>query len=208
MTNETKNEDEIYKMEEPTAPSFFEHVHDEFISMLADQAKNDFGIEIYNIRIENLKISDANLQQKISQQAIEVSKLHTQYLMLQKKQEITKVQAETEAAKRFIESNAINSINKKNAQTDAESMIIRAEGKKKARILEGEAEMEYSKRLDNTSLGRELAKMNIQAQAIKGISQIAYIPQLPKLFDRGIFQTNQFIDIPNIANKKNKNDNS
>jgi len=71
--------------DEPSAPPFFQHVHDQFIQELHDHVLDEWGIEIQNIRIESLKISDRQLQKTISNQAIEVSKQHNRYIMLQKK---------------------------------------------------------------------------------------------------------------------------
>ena len=78
---------------------FFQHVHDEFIQSLHDHVLDEWGVEIQNIRIESLKIDDSKLQSDISKQAIDVSKQHNQYIMLQKKQEIVTVEAQTRATK-------------------------------------------------------------------------------------------------------------
>jgi len=181
----------------PSAPTFFEHVHDEFISLLADHCKKDWGIEIQNIRIEQMKINDINLQKKISQQAIEVSRLHTQYIMLQKSREITEVEAQTKAKQKEIQTRANTNATKSLAMAEAESIVIKAEAKKKARILEGEGEQMYSEKVGKSELGKILATMNIQADALKGLNQVAYIPHLPHLLDKnGIFQKNTLLGKP------------
>merc|ERR1712107_220656 len=71
------------EQDQPSAPPFFQHVHDQFIQQLHDYVLDEWGIEIQNIRIENLKINDRELQKSISNQAIDVSRQHNRYLMLQ-----------------------------------------------------------------------------------------------------------------------------
>merc|ERR1712013_333668 len=78
---------------------FFQHVHDEFLQQLHDHVLDEWGIEIQNIRIESLKINDPQLQKSISNNAIDVSKQHNRYIMLQKQQEIVMVEANAAAAK-------------------------------------------------------------------------------------------------------------
>lgn len=85
---------------------FFQHVHDQFIQELHDHVLDEWGIEIQNIRIESLKISDRQLQKSISNQAIDVSKQHNKYIMLQKKQEIIIVEANAGAEKNRIDTEA------------------------------------------------------------------------------------------------------
>ena len=106
--------------DEPSAPPFFQHVHDQFIQQLHDHGMysnhvndchyndhfcvlvlEEWGIEIQNIRIESLKIHDQQLQKSISNQAIDVSRQHNRYLMLQKQQEIVMVEANSRANKKF-----------------------------------------------------------------------------------------------------------
>merc|ERR1719323_1644395 len=105
---------------------FFKHVHHEFMSQLHDHVLDEWGIEIQNIRIESLKINDAELQKSISNNAIEVSRQHNRYIMLQKKQEIMMVEAETAAAKLEIQTNQKTSTIRTKAQAKADAVIIRA----------------------------------------------------------------------------------
>ena len=49
----------------PSAPMFFDKVHDEFIAKLHDTFVEKFGIEITNIRIESFKINNKELSGKI-----------------------------------------------------------------------------------------------------------------------------------------------
>merc|ERR1711978_492626 len=110
--------------DEPSAPPFFQHVHDQFIQELHDHVLDEWGIEIQNIRIESLKISDPQLQKSISNQAIDVSKQHNKYIMLQKKQEIIIVEANADAEKNRIETEAEALRIRAAAQAAADSVVI------------------------------------------------------------------------------------
>jgi len=181
---ENTNDNPISKSFQPSAP-FFQHVHDEFIQQLHDHVLDEWGIEIQNIRIESLKINDPRLQQDISAQAIEVTKQHNRYIMLQKQQEIATVEAETKARQIQIETQADTSKIRVKAQADADAIIIRAKAEKQALELKGQGEAEYARLLESTKLGTELASMKIQSDALKGLKQIAYVPHLPGLLQKG-----------------------
>ena len=163
------------------AQPFFQHVHDEFIQSLHDHVLDDWGIEIQNIRIESLRIDDNKLQSDISKQAIDVSKQHNQYLMLQKRQEIVTVEAQTRATKIEIDTRA--EVNRKiqQAKADADSIVIRAKAEKKAIELKGQGDAEYARLIQSTKLGGDIARMKIQASALKGLKQVAYVPHLNPL---------------------------
>merc|ERR1712129_620475 len=88
-------DEEDFEQQKP----FYQRVHDEFIQKLHDHVLDEWGIEIQNIRIESLKINDAVLQKNISNNAIDVSRQHNRYIMLQKQQEIMMVEANNAAAK-------------------------------------------------------------------------------------------------------------
>jgi len=172
---------------QPSAP-FFQHVHDEFIQQLHDHVLDEWGIEVQNIRIESLKINDDRLQQDISSQAIEVSKQHNRYIMLQKQQEIATVEAETRARQLQIDTQADTSRIRTRAQAEADAIIIKAKADKEATELKGQGEAEYARLLESTKLGTELASMKIQSEALKGLQQIAYVPHLPGLLQsKGVF---------------------
>jgi len=181
---EEQKETDVSTQVQPSAP-FFQHVHDEFIQQLHDHVLDEWGIEIQNIRIESLKINDAKLQQDISAQAIEVSKQHNRYIMLQKQQEIATVEAETKARQLQIQTQAETGRVRITAQADADAIIIRAKADKQALELKGQGEAEYARLLESTKLGTELASMKIQSEALKGLNQIAYVPHLPGLLQKG-----------------------
>eukprot|EP00486_Rosalina_sp_Unknown_P004248 CAMPEP_0201571004 /NCGR_PEP_ID=MMETSP0190_2-20130828/13550_1 /ASSEMBLY_ACC=CAM_ASM_000263 /TAXON_ID=37353 /ORGANISM="Rosalina sp." /LENGTH=293 /DNA_ID=CAMNT_0047995207 /DNA_START=766 /DNA_END=1647 /DNA_ORIENTATION=+ len=194
-----QNEWKQSKQQQP----FFQHVHDEFIQQLHDHVLDEWGIEIQNIRIESLKINDPILQKNISNNAIDVSKQHNKYIMLQKQQEIMMVEANTASAKLQIETNAQTSTTRSKAQADADSVIIRAKAQKDALELKGKGEAEYSRLLESTKLGNQLSLMKIQAESLKGLKQVCYIPQMNGLLDsRQAFAQNKLI--PNMKPNDNE----
>ena len=185
---------------EPSAPPYFQHVHDEFMQQLHDHVRDEWGIEIQNIRIESLKIADSKLQSNISSQAIQVSDTHNKFMLLMKQQEIVTVRAETEARKIRIDTDAEANMIRTRAQAKADAIVIEAEAKKKAKQLAGQGESEYSRLLESTKLGTQLASMKLQADAIAGLKQIAYVPHLPGLLSRaGVFADKQLL-IPDDQN--------
>merc|ERR1719474_2267562 len=156
---------------------FFKHVHDEFMSQLHDHVLDEWGIEIQNIRIESLKINDPELQRSISNNAIEVTRQHNRYIMLQKKQEIMMVEAETAAAKLEIQTNQRTSTIRTKAQAKADAVIIKAKAEKDAVELKGQGESEFARLLQSSKLGNQLALMKVQQESLQGLSKVMYLPQ-------------------------------
>jgi len=176
----------------PSAPQFYQRVHDEFIQKLADHVLEDWGIEIENIRIESLKIADAKLQESISKQAITINEKRSQILTLQMEQNIITAQSNNMAMQKRLAADADASATLAIAKADADAKIIRAEADKRAKILAGEGESEYSELLNKTTLGKELAVLQIQKECMSGIDQVMYVPHLPGMFQsgKGIFAAN------------------
>jgi len=175
---------------------FFQHVHDEFLQQLHDHVLDEWGIEIQNIRIESLKINDPQLQKSISNNAIDVSKQHNRYIMLQKQQEIVMVEANAAAAKMEIDTEARNSTIKAMAKAKADAVIIKAKAEKEALELKGQGESEFARLLESTTLGNELSLMKVQAESLQGLKQITYLPQMDGIRDKN------FIMLPgNSANR-------
>jgi len=179
---------------------FFQHVHDEFITLLHDHVLKSWGIEIQNIRIESLKINDDRLQKDISAQAIDVSKQHNRFIMLQKQQAIVTVEAETRATQTRIDTEAATGKIRANAQAEADAVVIKATADKEALRLKGLGESDYAKQVESTNLGRQLAAMQVQADALKGLKQVAYVPHLPGLLSsgRGVFSVDQNMLMPKL----------
>ena len=56
--------------------------------------------------------------------------------------------------------------------------------------MKGQGEAEYARLLESTKLGNEISVMQVQADTLKGLNQVAYVPQLPQLLtsaNGGIF---------------------
>lgn len=133
-----------------------------------------------------------------------MSKIHNKFLMLQKKQDITVVEAETRATRIRIDTDAEAMLIRTRAQAKADAVIIQAHADKQAMELRGQGEAEYSRLLESTNLGKELAQMRIQAEAIGGIQQIAYVPHLPALLANGGVFADGNVIMP-LANRNNNN---
>jgi len=95
-------------MQQPSAPTFFDKVHDDFINRLHDDFMNRYGIEITNIRIENLQILNTELAQSISKQAERTADTEAKLATLEgqtriqvqeaeRKSQIAKLDADTKA---------------------------------------------------------------------------------------------------------------
>ena len=123
-------------------------------------------------------------------------------MLLMKEQEIATVKAETSARKMKINSDAEAQQTRIRSQAKADAIIIEAEANKRAKELQGQGESEYSRLLESTKLGVSLATMKIQAEAISGLKQIAYVPHLPGVLgQRGVFGDTKLL-MPNMTDKK------
>ena len=104
------------------------------------------------------------------------------------------VEANTAAAKLQIETNAKTSTIRAKAQANADSRIIFAKAQKDALELKGKGESEYSRLLESTKLGNKLSLMKVQKEALSGLKQVCYIPQMNGLLDtRQAFAQNKLI---------------
>merc|ERR1719397_1523826 len=163
---------------------FYEKIHDRFMLQLHDVILEQWGIDINNIRIESLRIHDKTLAQSIANQAVQVSQLEAQHMMLAKQSEIKKVEANNRAMQQKIAVEAETDVIRQRAEADAAAIVSKARAQREAKILIGEGEAEYSNLVQKTGLGAELARMQIQAQAIQGLNQIAYVPHLPGILNK------------------------
>jgi len=184
---------------EPSAPPFFQHVHDKFMGNLHTHML-EWGINLHNIRIESLKINDAQLASAISRQAVQVSQQEAKYRMLQKQTEVIQVEANNKKLQRLKEMEATTDIIRAKARADAEAIVMRAEAEKTSRELIGAGEAKYAEYLNSTPLGAELAKMKLQVDMMKGIEKVAYVPHLPDILQKTAFTT----PLPNLGKSKNE----
>lgn len=162
----------------PSAPIFFDQVHDEFISKLHDTFKKQYGIEISNIRIEDFSIMNEELSKNISDQAITTAQTQTKLTNLESQKEIAtaeqerlasvnRIKAEADALKLKTETNAKNDalINdaetkKKIAQIEAEALMIKTESVTNAKALE-------IKRTAEAEANAMLLKAEVKAKSIE-----------------------------------------
>lgn len=186
----------------PSAPLFFDKVHDEFIFHLHDTFSKMYGIEIANIRIESFKIMNHALADNISQQAIITAQTETKLANLEGQREIATAEMEREsevsrikaqAAARLMATEAEARNNslladarakaqaaKIVAQGDADALLIKAEAEAKAIEVRAAAERKRAEELSATQLGEKLALLTIQAQmvtsSLQGVQKIIYLP--------------------------------
>lgn len=186
----------------PSAPLFFDMVHDEFISRLHDNFKKLYGIEIANIRVESFKIMNAELADNISKQAIITAQTENRLANLEGQRQIataemerdsavTMIQAQAKAAQLATEVQARNTASIADAQSkaqaakivasgEAESLLIKAEAEAKAIELKAAAEKKRAQDLGATALGSQLALLAVQSdmvtKSMAGVAKIIYLP--------------------------------
>jgi len=193
---------EAPETETPSAPLFFDKVHDEFIFHLHDTFYKMYGIEIANIRIESFKIMNNALADNISQQAIITAQTETKLANLEGQREIATAEMEREAEVTRIKTQAaakqlaMEAETRNNtivaeakakaasakivAQGEADSLLIKAEAEAKAIELKAAAERKRAEELSATALGEKLALLNVQAQMVtqsmQGVQKVIYLP--------------------------------
>mmetsp|Transcript_41095 Transcript_41095/g.68669 ORF Transcript_41095/g.68669 Transcript_41095/m.68669 type:complete len:451 (+) Transcript_41095:115-1467(+) len=134
----------------PSAPSFQQKVHDEFLKELHDYARKELGVEISNIRINDLRIASDALANNIAKEAIKIAEQEAEYRMLQKEADIrtvrannialeTKIKAQAQADEKMILIQADNDATIAKARATAEAVEISAKADKHAKILAHEA---------------------------------------------------------------------
>jgi hypothetical protein len=119
----------------PSAPLFFDKVHDEFISKLHDNFMERYGIDVCNIRIESFKIMNQELSNNISKQAFTTAQTETQLANLsgqteiataqQKRDaEVARIRAEGEALKLKTETDAKNRVTMESAKVRKHPVLV------------------------------------------------------------------------------------
>jgi len=210
---------------------FYEKVHDKFLTIVHKHVLKEWGVNISNIRIENLRIHDRQLAQSIAQSAIQVSQLEAEHMMLDKQTKIITVRAsnkakqiefdvnaEADKLKRLAQAEAESTLITAKAQQDAkiydhntlrrlaeaeaEATLVTAKAEKDAKILQGEGEAEYSRLVQESGLGATLATLSIHKEAMKGVEQIVYVPHLPHMMGKGSPLFDSAILMPEPNRKK------
>eukprot|EP00483_Globobulimina_turgida_P005275 UN05285 len=104
------------------------------------------------------------------------------------------VEADTAAARLQIVTDTETSTVRAIAQAEADAVVIKAKAQKDALELKGKGEAEYSRLLESTKLGNKLSLMKVEAEALQGLKQVCYIPQMKGLLDsRQAFAQNKLI---------------
>jgi len=186
----------------PTAPLFFDKVHDEFISKLHDSFMERYGIEITNVRIESFKIMNAELSNNISKQALVTTQTETQLTNLTSQTEIAtaqqrrdadvaRIKAEGDAVKLKTEVDARNNATMETAKAEAESTLIaakaqatavelKAKAEAQAILAIGDAEARRADMLQKTPLAGQISLFQLYSEMVKasmsGVEKVVYLP--------------------------------
>ncbi|PRP81599.1 prohibitin domain-containing protein [Planoprotostelium fungivorum] len=186
----------------PTAPMFFDKVHDEFIAKLHDSFHDRYGIEICNIRIESFKIMNQELANNISKQALVTTQTETQLANLASQTEIataqqrrdadvSRIKAEGMATSLKTETDSKNMQIMETAKAEAEATLIaararakaleiQAEAEAKAIQMRAEAESQKAAKLSQTSLGSQMTLFEMYTDMVKGsmgnVEKVIYLP--------------------------------
>jgi len=186
----------------PSAPMFFDKVHDEFISKLHDTFMEHYGVAITNIRIESFRIMNAELANNISKQAFTTAQTETQLANLtgqteiataqqRRDAEVARIKAEGDAVRLATETNAKNKAVLESAKAEADAQVVRAKAESeaiqlkaqaeaKAILLRAEAESKRAEMLNNTPLGGQIQMYQMYVDMVKnslqGVEKTIYLP--------------------------------
>jgi len=186
----------------PSAPMFFDKVHDEFISKLHDTFMDHYGVAITNIRIESFRIMNAELANNISKQAFTTAQTETQLANLtgqteiataqqRRDAEVARIKAEGDAVRLATETNAKNKAVLESAKAEADAQVVRAKAESqaielkaqaeaKAILLRAEAESKRAEMLNNTPLGGQIQMYQMYVDMVKnslqGVEKTIYLP--------------------------------
>lgn len=156
----------------PSAPPI-QHFQDIVKDQLSQDLK-EYGIELVRLNIETPKIMDTDIAKKMSEQSLRTAEAAAQQAVLQQKYDIETQEAERTAKAREIAQSQVNNATISQAQArlqaaeiDARAVIVQAEAKQKAAMLEGEI---Y---LKNPAL-LELALLK---EKMHGIAQAKILPE-------------------------------
>jgi len=193
------------KGHEAEGTTFHEKMHARFMSQVGEQLLETMGIKVTNINIEQLRINDPKLANQISAQAVKISELEAQHKTLEKEGIVKRQKAEIQKDVSQLRAEGEYIVIAKNAEASKLKALAEAEAEAEAVKLQSDAEIavynkmsraeaEHAERMDSSKLHQELAlvkaKMEPQAQALKRVKQIAYIPHLPAILQQkaGMFE--------------------
>eukprot|EP01119_Soliformovum_irregulare_P018339 TRINITY_DN55_c1_g1_i1.p1 TRINITY_DN55_c1_g1~~TRINITY_DN55_c1_g1_i1.p1 ORF type:complete len:693 (-),score=234.92 TRINITY_DN55_c1_g1_i1:66-2144(-) len=200
--SEKQHLDEVQSEFAPSAPLFFDKVHDEFIAKLHDSFMEKYGIEITNIRIESFKITDAELSANISKQALSTAQTENQLANLEgqteiataqqrRDAEVNRIRTEAESFRLKTSTDAANKATMETAKAEADAAVIRAraeaqaiqlraEADAKCILLKADAEAKRAELLSVSPLGGQLAMFQLYSEMVKksmsGVEKTIYLP--------------------------------
>jgi regulator of protease activity HflC (stomatin/prohibitin superfamily) len=177
--------------------SLYSRVHDGFIVELNKDLQLH-GIEINNIRIESLTISDPKLSENISAQALITAQTATTLANIDSQTRIKVAEARREADVACIEA-GMKANNEKiaadaaaavlatqakaqaaaiitEATAQAEATKLQAEADKIRRRCEADADSGYANAIGSTRVGVTLELAKLQAKTMTGVSKTIYLP--------------------------------
>jgi len=173
---------------EETPMMFMDKAHDKFIAKLHDDFMGRYGIEITNIRIEELKMMDESLAAAISQQAFTTAQTESRLANIagqteirtqeqQRDAQVTRIQAESESRARKIvaegqiaQAEAEGRAQKVRAEGDAQRTRIDAEAEASAVKIRAEAEVaqaESGAKVAKIRAAASVAQASAEAEAIR-----------------------------------------
>lgn len=120
--------------------SFYSYVHDHFIAELHDVCLNKWGIEFLNIRIENMKINDAVLQEKMASQSLVNTQINAELQNIEANKHIKISECQRDNDVKIQNAEAKKRQEELKAQAVARSIILDAQAKADALVTEATGE--------------------------------------------------------------------
>ncbi len=162
------------------APSFYSLVHDLFIKQLYDHYRSKLGIELLNIRIEQLAIDDAELAKQISDSSLVFARTQARKANLEAERSIQETMAETAAAVEVRRADAGRETQTIKAGAEGTRVTIMADAMATETKLIAEAEA-TSRRTVATAEARAMevrAEAEARASELRGMGTNEYAEQV------------------------------
>jgi regulator of protease activity HflC (stomatin/prohibitin superfamily) len=134
-----------------------------------ERFSNRYGFEIESLRIEKIEFSDKVLQKSISEFAVTFTKLAAQEATIAAERKVELAEAERDAARREIESQAENNRNIKAAMSEADAAKIAANSSAQLLRVTAEAEAEALKIKGKADADVIIWKAEAEATALRAL---------------------------------------
>lgn len=162
---------------------FLTKVHDEFIHDFNEAYQDEYGIKIINMRIENFKIMNQQLADKISEQATTTAKTQTDLANLESQNQIAiskrereatieRNVADTEAYKVTTANTAKNDTRILDAQTDAQRVTIGNKAGNDARIVDAQTDAQAMQIRTDAKVAAQTQLNEVELQFLEGLVRI------------------------------------